>query len=178
MATAVVGENRSLESLEEEESAEAEAAETARGRDEHATAEKHDERADALRKRIDRLKAEAGPATDSSDPAAEAAEAERRDSEADALTPEEIIVSGIEMDLPQLGGKPPEGGTLTLTGASALLAEGTSLPKGTTISGRFVAVVDDVGSKDKRDKETNQVSDCVAYFKAAVTDLVLDPIEE
>jgi hypothetical protein len=177
MATAVA-ENRSLSSLEEEEEAEAIAAQQAEEKGLDETAAKHFERADSLRERIDRLKAEAGPATDPSDPAAEAAEAERRDSEADALTPEEIIVSGIEMDLPQLGGKKPNGGTLTLTGASALLAEGTSLPKGTTISGKFVAVVDDVGSKDKRDKETNQVADCTAYFKAAVTDLVLDPIEE
>lgn len=177
MATAVA-ENRSLSSLEEEESAEADAALDAENAGNSETAAKHSERADALRERIDALKAEAGDPVDPSDPAADAAEAIRRDEEAAGLTPEEIIVSGIEMDLPQLGGKKPDGGTLTLTGASALLAEGTSLPKGQTISGKFVAVVDDVGSKDKRDKETNQVADCTAYFKAAVTDLVLDPIEE
>lgn len=177
MATAAVAEQRSLSSLEEEESAEAEAAVAARERDEHATAAKHDERADALRERIDKLKGEAGPAVDPSDPAAEAAAAVRRDDEADGLTPEEIIVSGIEMDLPLLGGKPPSGATLSLMGATAQLAEGTGLEKGMTVSGRFVAVVDGSGSKDKRDKETNQVTDCKVRFQASVTDLVLEEIE-
>lgn len=177
MATAVAEPLRSVESLEAEEYEERRAAEISEQRGENDAASVFSERADTVRERIERLKAEAGDATDPSDPAADAVAAERRDEETANLAPEDIIVAGIEMSHVDFGGKKPDTGKLTLTGASAELQEGTALPKGTMLSGRFVAIVDDVGSKDTRDKETQQVTDCVARYKAVVTDLVLDPIE-
>lgn len=120
------------------------------------------------------LKAEAGEATGQGDPAADAVAAERRDAEAAALPPEDIIVSGIQMSYPSMGGKKPTSATLKLTGTKVDVAEGTAFKKGMTITGRFVAVVNFVGQKDKHDAATQQVTGNEARHEARITDLIVE----
>lgn len=177
MATAVA-ESRTTESLQDEEAAELKEASAAMEAGDQDAADSHNERAERLRERVAGLRDEAGDATDPSDPAAEAADAERRDEEADALPPEDIIVRGVEMQYPDTGGKRPTYATISLTGAKAELVAGTGFKKGTTISGSFVAVVNESGEKDEHDSTTQQVTDCEARYKARVTDLVIDAPEE
>ena len=88
---------------------------------------------------------------------------------------EAIVVTGTEQrGLFQAGGKAPTSAVLTLTGGKAELAQGTTLRKGQIISGSFVAVVREVGQKDKVDGSTQLVVDCVEKIGAKVTDLRID----
>lgn len=118
------------------------------------------------------LKAEAGEATGQGDPAADAVAAER--SEAAALPPEDIIVSGIQMSYPSMGGKKPTSATLKLVGGKVNVAEGTAFKKGQTIAFSGVAVVNFVGQKDKHDAATQQVTGAEARHEARITDLVVE----
>lgn len=128
--------------------------------------------ADDERSKAAELKAEAGQATGKGDPAAEAVAAEQRDAE--ALPPEDIIVSGIAMNYPSLGGKKPTSASLKLVGGKVELAEGTAFKKGMTITGSFVAVVNFVGQKDKHDAATQQVTGAEARHEARITDMVVE----
>lgn len=120
------------------------------------------------------LKENAGEAVGQGDPAAEAVAAERRDAEAADLPPEDIIVSGIAMSYPNMGGKKPTSATLKLVGGKVEVAEGTAFKKGQTIAFRGVAVVNFVGQKDKHDAATQQVTGAEARHEARITDLVVE----
>lgn len=90
----------------------------------------------------------------------------------DFIEPEEIIVAGLDISPAALGGKAPQSGVLTLTGAKATLAQGTFLKKGMKIGFSGVAVVNEVSQKDHHDPTTSQVTGAEQKHKARV--LVLD----
>lgn len=90
------------------------------------------------------------------------------------IPPEEIIVAGIEMSYPSLGGKRPTGASLKLVGAKVKLAAGTGFKKGTRIQFTGVAVVNFVGQKDEHDATTQQVTDAIQRHEARVTDLIVE----
>jgi len=122
------------------------------------------------------LKAEAGEATGQGDPAADAVAAERRDAEAAALPPEDIIVSGIEMSYPSMGGKKPTSATLKLVGGKVTVAEGTAFRKGETVKFSGTAVINFVGQKDKHDSATQQVTGAEQRHEARITDLRVEQV--
>jgi hypothetical protein len=93
------------------------------------------------------------------------------DSAPDDLPPEEIIVAGLEMTFPKMGGKEPQGATLKLVGGKVKLQEGTALEKGMTIRFSGVAVVNFVGQKDQHDSATSQVVSAEQRHEARITDL-------
>jgi hypothetical protein len=95
------------------------------------------------------------------------------DSAPDDLPPEEIIVAGLEMTFPKMGGKEPQGATLKLMGGKVKLQEGTALKKGMTIRFSGTAVVNFVGQKDSHDAATSQVVSAEQRHEARVTDLVI-----
>jgi hypothetical protein len=130
--------------------------------------------ADDERSKAAELRENAGEATGQGDPVAEAVAAERRDVEAAALPPEDIIVSGIAMGYPNMGGKKPTSATLKLVGGKVNVAEGTAFKKGQTIAFSGVAVVNFVGQKDKHDAATQQVTGAEARHEARITDLVVE----
>jgi hypothetical protein len=130
--------------------------------------------ADDERSKAAELKENAGEATGQGDPVADAVAAERRDSEAAALPPEDIIVSGIAMGYPDMGGKKPTSATLKLVGGKVNVAEGTAFKKGQTIAFSGVAVINFVGQKDKHDAATQQVTGAEARHEARITDLIVE----
>ena len=93
------------------------------------------------------------------------------DSAPDDLPPEEIIVAGLEMTFPKMGGKEPQGATLKLVGGKVKLQEGTALKKGMTIRFSGTAVVNFVGQKDSHDAATSQVVSAEQRHEARITDL-------
>lgn len=85
--------------------------------------------------------------------------------------PEEIRVDGTtQLAAFDLGGKRPGGATLRLTG-KVTLEDGTGLSKGEVITGRFTAVVREVGQKDKKDNATGIVVSCEQRHGAEIVDL-------
>lgn len=70
-----------------------------------------------------------------------------------------------------LGGKKPTTASLTLTGGKVLLHEGQAFEKGTVLVLEVVAVVDDVGQKDKTDPKTQIVVGAEQKHKARITDV-------
>lgn len=144
-----------------------------------AEAESEREKLTALKKGGSRgskeeLEAEAGAAVDPSDPAADAAAADVRDSEVDDLDPADIIVAGIDIDYADLGGKKPTGATLKLVGTKAELQEGTGLKKGRRIKFSGEAIVNDRGQKDHHDTTTGQVTSATERYEARVVDLKIE----
>lgn len=121
-------------------------------------------------KSAEELEREAGPATgamqDEKEPVEPIAE------------PQEVTIDGAEqlaLLFEGAGGKLPTNARLAIRG-SAGIAAGLGFKKGTVIKFTGTCVVDDVGSKDKRDRTTRQVTDCKAKFGALLTDLVVDKV--
>ncbi len=92
----------------------------------------------------------------------------------DDLPPEEIVVAGLKMAYPNLGGKRPTSASLRLTGGKIAVAEGTAFKKGMTVRFSGAAVVNDVSQKDAHDASTQQVVSAEQVHKARITDLVIE----
>lgn len=91
---------------------------------------------------------------------------------------DEVEVEGadqLSMLFAGVGGKMPTNARLSLRGSAGISA-GKGYKKGTVIRFSGEAVVDEVGSKDKRDPTTRQVTDCKAKFSALLTDLVVERV--
>lgn len=122
--------------------------------------------ADAERANAAELREEAGEPT--------GAMQNEREPQADDIPPEEIIVAGIDMSYPSLGGKRPTAASLKLVGTKVKLVAGTGFKKGTRIQFTGVAVVNFVGQKDGHDPTTQMVTDAEQRHEARVTDLIVE----
>jgi hypothetical protein len=101
----------------------------------------------------------------------EAAERAASDDEDAPTGPEDIIVAGVQMSFPDMGGKRPTSATLVFTGGKVELQGGTAFKKGMAISFSGVAIVNHVAQKDTHDPQTGQVVSAEQQHKARIIDL-------
>lgn len=93
--------------------------------------------------------------------------------------PSDLRVAGTApLTLFDLGGKRPQSASLSLTGATVELADGQAYRKGDRLYVRGIVVVRAISQKDKVDKATGVVLECVQTHTAVVEDLVIEPAVE
>lgn len=90
--------------------------------------------------------------------------------------PETIVVAGVEMEYPDMGGKSPTRATLTLVDPKALLRDGTGFTKGQRIRFSGEAVVNFVGQKDEHDSASGIVAGAEQQHKARIVDLRIEAL--
>lgn len=90
--------------------------------------------------------------------------------------PEVIVVAGIEMDYPDMGGKSPTRATLTLVDPKALLQDGTGFLKGQRLKFSGEAVVNAVTQKDEHDSASGIVAGAEQQHKARIVDLRVEAV--
>lgn len=90
------------------------------------------------------------------------------------IAPESIVVAGIEMEYPDMGGKRPDRASLSLQGGRVMLVDGTALPKGTRIKFSGEAVVVGAGQHDTTDTATKQVTHSEQKHTALISDLRIE----
>lgn len=90
------------------------------------------------------------------------------------LTDELRVDGTAQLGLFNAGGKQPTTATLTLAG-KIVLEDGRAYRKGDRIHIEGVAVVRGLSQKDRVDKATGLVLECVQAHQAQVTDLVVRP---
>lgn len=92
------------------------------------------------------------------------------------LPVEELRVDGTaQLGLFDAGGKRPTEAVIRLSGGAFTVAEGRGFRKGDRIRFEGVAVVREVAQKDKPDRQTGIVTQCVQSHRAEITDLVVFP---
>lgn len=92
------------------------------------------------------------------------------------IDPEKIVVAGIEMAYPDMGGKEPTRATLTLVDPKALLRDGTAFPKGARIKFSGEAIVNAVSQKDEHDAASGIVAAAEQQHKARIVDLKVESL--
>jgi len=86
--------------------------------------------------------------------------------------PDEVTLRGdTQLAMFDPGGKKPTNATITLRGKTLPVEHGTAFKKGARIRVEAIFVVDDTGDRDKRDKATGLVVDCVHKHSAFVEDV-------
>ena len=88
---------------------------------------------------------------------------------------DQIIVDGTtQLSMFKLGGKEPNGASITLAGGACALARDTAFNKGERIRFSGEAIVRKVAQKDSADPKTGQVVSCEQQHTATIVDLVVD----
>lgn len=90
--------------------------------------------------------------------------------------PEVIVVAGIKMDYPNMGGKSPTRAMLTLVDPKALLQDGTGFLKGQRIKFSGEAIVNHVSQKDHRDAASGIVASAEQQHRAQIVDLRVEAV--
>ncbi len=94
-----------------------------------------------------------------------------------APPPDEVVMAGTtQLGLFDAGGKKPTAATVTIRGKTFELQAGRAYEKGDRFEVHGVVVIDDIGQKDKRDKATGMVTDCVQRHSGFWEDLEVIPV--
>lgn len=90
---------------------------------------------------------------------------------------DEIVVGGTaQLDLFNAGGKRPNSATLTIRGRTLEINVGEGYRKGDRLEVTGTIVVDTIGQRDKRDKATGLVTDCVQTHSAFWEDMSIEVV--
>lgn len=90
----------------------------------------------------------------------------------DAPPPEELRIDGTtQLGMFDAGGKKPQSASIRLSGGKIELVDGRAFNKGDIVMLEVVAVVREVGQRDKPDPQTGIVVSCEQKHVAQITDV-------